>query len=220
MIVTSDCRTQPFILRSSSSPGPCFSGPELEALKKGWKTQMRCLTQYFGNEMFAQDLTEEGIFYALYGDGWSKLESEYKRGSVYYVREPVGKREDGNTVYLTDGRLVVDDNFNKVPWRYKHESLRSSSMPRRMARFFLRIDRVNLHQLKDMTEAAFMAEGIQRIPHVGPMRIFGWKDYSGGLGFMDPFDSYQTFQHPGLKLRRENPDSWVFVHTFKLLQID
>ena len=51
------------------------------------------------------------------------------------------------------------------------------------------------------------AEGVESISSVGPMRAFGWRDYSGGMGFFSPDGG--TFRTPRGRLLKTGIWRWL-----------
>lgn len=115
-------------------------------------------------------------------------------------------------IYKADyGSYADDPDADLGPWTP------SPCMPREASRFTLEITNVRVEKLQEITSDDAIAEGVQRIPHVGVMRAFGWKDYCGGDGFFDARDSYRS-----LWSSLHGADSWsanpyVTVTEFKLL---
>lgn len=68
----------------------------------------------------------------------------------------------------------------------------SIHMPRWACRLVLKITQVRAHRLQDITVEDAIAEGIEPLTHVGPLRAKGWRDYSGGAGFLSPLDSFRS----------------------------
>ena len=86
------------------------------------------------------------------------------------------------------------------------------------ARFFLKITDVSVEKIKSISEKDAIAEGIESISHVGPMRAFGWKDYSGGIGFFDTIKPFQSLWVATNGRESWDANEWVFVYSFERVE--
>lgn len=132
----------------------------------------------------------------------------YVKETFRVVKGPAGEfvnyRADNALIQLPDGithcsiyrRLAPSDSVDfkgrgRVqvwPWRP------SIFLPKKLARIALEITQVSRQRLQEITADDAIAEGIERITHIGPCRCMGWRDYIGGLGFStsEPVESFRT----------------------------
>jgi hypothetical protein len=79
------------------------------------------------------------------------------------------------------------------------------------------ITSVRVERLQEISEEDAVNEGIERITHIGPCRAMGWRDYTGGAGFMSPIESYRTLwnQLNNKSGRRWEDNLWVWALDLK-----
>lgn len=179
-----------------------FSAPMVRAILEGKKTQTRrvvkpqsaILTDEMARSFGVQPPPQQNmpVIHCRYGGPGERL----------WVRETWGlfqERPQFGVFYRADADSPNYEEENGIArWRP------SIHMPRKYSRIELEIVSVRVERLQDITEADAIAEGIERIPNVGPMRAFGWRDYSGGIGFFDPVQSYRSLWES-----INGPDSWA-----------
>jgi hypothetical protein len=98
----------------------------------------------------------------------------------------------------------------------------ATHMPRWASRLTLEVVSVRVERVQTISEEDARAEGIERISHVGALRAFGWRDYSGGPGFFAPISSFKSlwesiYGPDDLGAWDTNP--WVWVVTFKTVEV-
>lgn len=129
---------------------------------------------------------------------------------IIWVKESFIQKDE-RIIYRSD----VDSKY-ELPDGYKWKS--SSSMPKSVCRLFLKVTKVRLARLHDISESDSISEGIEIIerPKANPM----FKDYNlkgTMLGKTCPIKSYESLWSSinGQKSWDENP--FVWVHDFKLV---
>lgn len=102
-------------------------------------------------------------------------------------------------------------------WPWKRSTLPAAGCPRGLSRITLEITSVRVERLQEISEEDAVNEGIERITHIGPCRAMGWRDYTGGAGFMSPIESYRTLwnQLNNKSGRRWEDNLWVWALDLK-----
>jgi hypothetical protein len=123
--------------------GIVFKEPLFRKVISGQKTQWREI-------IFPQPEIQTGIFDAHVKTYNPK--PEYKIGQTLYLKEPYYQDADGTVIY----------KYDKIPdlrliWRNKH------FMPKKYARYFIRINGVREQYLQDISSEACLKEGIDKI---------------------------------------------------------
>lgn len=117
-----------------------------------------------------------------------------------------------NVDYKADPRRYQGVHVDK--WRP------SIHMPRWASRITLEVTGVKVERVQEISEEDARAGGVEAIPHVGPMRAFGWKDYSGGIGFFRAAESFRTLWDSIYASRGYSWDAnpWVWCLEFKRVE--
>ena len=136
----------------------------------------------------------------------SKSVHEMKLGRGYW---------NGHVIYMADGAFewnAGDDPTINICTLWNP----AIHMPRSACRLLLPVLEVRAERLQDITEEDAIAEGIERVSSVGPMRAFGWRDYGGGRGFIHPVESFRSLWD-SINAKRGfgwNANPWVWGVTF------
>lgn len=109
-------------------------------------------------------------------------------------------------------RYADYDWANYKPAEFGYYLRPSIYMARWASRILLEITDIRVECVKDITEEGARAEGVERVPNIGPCRVVGWKDYGGGPGFLSAVQSYASLWDSinGAKYPwKSNPIVWV-----------
>ncbi len=90
-----------------------------------------------------------------------------KAGEVRYLREPLVKGSPFHPLafYANDRWAVVSIlAHERIPWRWKRDTLSHVFMPREAARTFVRMLPTRCERVQDITENDIIAEGVGAIP--------------------------------------------------------
>ena len=79
------------------------------------------------------------------------------------------KESDGFAHYRDDGLIVLDENGNKIPWRWQRQILAQIFMPKNAARFFVKWEVYRLQQIQAINIEDIKAEGIAHTTDYGPL---------------------------------------------------
>ena len=138
-------------------------------------------------------------------------------GHIFWVRETWQHTailnlhpsdENFGFVYKADGQPWEDFEG----WNWKP----SIFMPKSACRIFLKINRIRIERLQDITEEDSIAEGIEDVRHKHNYDFQIFKDYNGIMdGFQHPPYSFRSLWQSinGDKSWNQNP--WVFVYEFQ-----
>ena len=150
-----------------AGPLPPFI-PELRAaIRTSKKTQTRRVVK---------ENIPDGFTPVEYGDvmtGWGALfrdssdKSRYLRvkcpygkpGDIRYLREPLYKGENDRAWFKDDDKAVIVNGLH-ISWRWKVNTLSSLFMPQECAQTFVKIERIHIERVQDISEADAMAEGV------------------------------------------------------------
>lgn len=193
-----------------------FSTPMVQAILIGNKTQTRRIVKNSG----VLDMISQGFFYN------AMMLGKYRVNDILWVRETWQHTkvlninpEDENYGYVYKADDQPWDDFED--WKWKP----SIFMPKDACRIFLKISKIRIEQLEDITKEDAIAEGIESWEQMGTIR---YKSYIEPMvGFWDDYDhskiggvhpaiaSYRSLWakingHDSLK---SNP--WVFVYEFE-----
>lgn len=217
-----------------------FSKPMVKAILNGSKTQTRRIIKYskkiknpqigfscfnYHNEFEVRGIHENGA----YGSSFFKM--KYKVDDILWVRETWQHTRCLNL-------HPSDDNYGYVykaddqPWQdYEGWKWKPSIfMPKEACRIFLKVKKVRIERLKDITENDALSEGIETwIDERSGIRKF--RDYISGNEIENPdsgpFSSYfnpaiASFRSLWQKINGFDnliSEPWVFVYEFELINI-
>ncbi len=212
-----------------------FSTPMVQAILRGEKTQTRRIVKY------SKKITDPKIGFSAFTDkdqfevrgvhengqyGGSLFKMKYKVGDILWVRETWQHTkclninfEDENYgyVYKADGQPWEDYEG----WTWKP----SIFMPKDACRIFLKLTKIRIERLEDITKEDAIAEGIEKWEQMCQTR---YKSYVEPMvGFWDDGSHLQTGGvHPAIASYRSlwakingfdnlNSNPWVFVYEFE-----
>lgn len=150
-----------------AGPLPPFI-PELrQAIRENLKTQTRRVIK----EPALDDATPTR--YGKYTDTWGcffkRSDTDALRfvacrygepGQVRYMREPIYRNEHNFAVFLDDGIPVRNKDGRMVPWRWKVNTLSGLFMPSEYARTFVKMERIHVERVQEISARDALAEGI------------------------------------------------------------
>ena len=210
-----------------------FSTPMVQAILRGEKTQTRRIVKY------SKKITDPKIGFSAFTNndqfevrgvhengqyGGSLFKMKYKVGDILWVRETWQHTkclnintddENYGYVYKADGQPW--DDYEEWTWKP------SIFMPKEACRIFLKVTKIRIERLNDITEADAIAEGIERWTEERmKSKPTHYKVYFQNCKPEDlcsytscPIDSYETLWQKinGEKSWEENP--YVFVYEFE-----
>jgi hypothetical protein len=214
-----------------------FSTPMVQSILRGEKTQTRRIIKYQKN------ITDPKIGFSAFTNndqfevrgvhengqyGGSLFKMKYKVGDVLWVRETWQHTkclninpEDENYgfIYKADGQPWED--YENWTWKP------SIFMPRSACRIFLKLTKIRIERLNDISEADAIAEGVERWKEERMIsKPTHYKVYFQNCKAEDlcsytscPVDSYSTLWQKinGKKSWDENP--YVFVYEFERCEV-
>ena len=149
--------------------------------------------------------------YALFeGDQFhyetSYIRATYQPGETVYLKEPYILLPDRPTIY----RYGVDIPFNEgYPWKNK------MFMPEKYARYFIKIAKVEVQKVQDITEEDARNEGVYFAK--SPMGNCYLDYINGGCNIL--VSAYKSFRSLWRKINGNESwelNPWVFIYTFEL----
>lgn len=191
-----------------------FNGDMVKAILAGTKTQTRRPMKVQPADITGFGSNEWSRFRNNMAERWQRAEAFGQPcpfgepGDRLWVRETWRPEERDSD--MADGvRYQADDAFRVIEntreaadrWLDVHGGLGAKNiyrwrpsihMPRWASRLTLRVTGARLERLQSITPDDAVAEGIERVSHVGLMQAFGWKDYGGGAGYFDPVKSFAS----------------------------
>lgn len=205
-----------------------FSTPMVQAILRGEKTQtrrkikhkniieevrpvMKCVENE--NDWSKYILTDE------FGEDFL-IKPKYKIGDILWVRETWHpKRHNMPTGWKYEYKATAKEDGNPTdePWKP------SIFMPKDACRIFLKVKKVRVERLEDITKEDAINEGIEKWQQQGCTR---YKSYVKPMvGFWDTYDSTGAV-HPAIASFRSlwakingfdnlNSNPWVFVYEFE-----
>lgn len=208
-----------------------FSTPMVQAILEGRKTQTRRIAK----QQAIRDLESGYVFddkhneiFDLHNwkDPFISRFCKYKIGDILWVRETWQHTkclninfEDENYgfVYKADGQPW--DDYEEWTWKP------SIFMPKDACRIFLKITKIRIERLEDITKEDAIAEGIEKWEQMCQTRYKSYVDPM--VGFWDDGSHLQTGGvHPAIASYRSlwakingfdnlNSNPWVFVYEFE-----
>ncbi|MFA5301025.1 MAG: hypothetical protein WC389_22760 [Lutibacter sp.] len=212
-----------------------FSTPMVQAILRGEKTQTRRIVKY------SKKITDPKIGFSAFTDkdqfevrgvhengqyGSSLFKMKYKVGDILWVRETWQHTrvlnlhptdENYGYVYKADGQPW--DDYEEWTWKP------SIFMPKDACRIFLKITKIRIERLEDITKEDAIAEGIEKWEQMCQTR---YKSYVEPMvGFWDDGNHLQTGGvHAAIASYRSlwakingfdnlNSNPWVFVYEFE-----
>lgn len=192
-----------------------FSTLMVQAILDGRKTQTRRIVKYpkkitnpligfsafTGNDLFeVRGVHENGQY------GGSLFKLKYKKDDILWVRETWHpKRHNMPTGFKYEYKATAEEDGNPTdePWKP------SIFMPKEACRIWLKVTKVRVERLNDISEEDAMNEGVE-------LNDQGWRCYSGGgmkntarQSFISLWNSINGKTFPW----DSNP--WVFVYEFE-----
>lgn len=192
-----------------------FSGPMVQAIRAGTKTQTRRIIKQqptkplSGYVIYSTEPNCSERFHFSNGD--DDAAGEYRKcpyghpGDRLWVRESL-HNENGLAVYNADGEIVEYTQGTYGRWQWTRDSLPSIHMPRKASRLTLEITGVRAERLHQISEADALAEGCDGKCPVG--NIQAWRDGPHVYHFAQLWE-----QINGTESWDSNP--WVWVINFK-----
>ena len=170
-----------------------FSTPMVQAILGDRKTMTRRIVKFpkdfDGRNVYSND--PHGLKYSRSDDMIERLFPKYKVGDVLWVRETFQTLPPNMVFYKADKE-------NKATGNWKH----SIFMPREAARIFLKVTRVRVERLQDISGEDAMKEGV-KIESMWPLCIG---------------DSYRAFSILWESINGKgswDANPWVFVYDFE-----
>lgn len=138
-------------------------------------------------------------------------DANYKVGDVLWVRETwsQGSFENGSHTGI---RFKADNENHSVKWKP------SIFMPREAARIFLKVTKVRVERLQDITEKDAIAEGIEVIGFNDVLNCDVYKNY--GNEKFDFLTAVKSFESLWVSINGEhswNKNSFVWVYDFEVI---
>ena len=142
---------------------------------------------------------------------------KYEVGDIMWVRE---------TWQITDFLHPSDDNYgyiykasdNGMEWASNHDDWKwkpSIFMPKEACRIFLKVTRVRIERLVDISQDNAIAEGIGII-HMAEPTVPVYRKYKQKLGTTNPILSFITLWESINGPESWNDKAWVFVYDFEV----
>jgi hypothetical protein len=153
-----------------AGPLPPFI-PELrQAIRDNVKTQTRRVMKADIPADFSPYQYDDlmGAWGVLFSDPSDKQRFGYVKcpygapGQVRYLREPMRRNDHGFAVYLDDGLPVRNNEGRMVPWRWKVSTLSSLFMPAEYARTFVKMARIHIERVQEISAQDAISEGVSK----------------------------------------------------------
>lgn len=192
-----------------------FSGPMVQAILKGRKTQTRRVVKDKHGLLDRYTPTGEMLDYYGNGQTWGARLAD----TTCVIPCPHGRPHDRlwvrETFYSDEHgvRYRADHHVSPMGWKP------SIHMPRSVSRIDLEISAIRVERLQNISEADAAAEGVRFDQGWDEEPGYGFLDYSKtddeNYSFTDPRDSFRTLWQSinGKDSWNENP--WVWVVEFK-----
>lgn len=189
-----------------------FDSLMIKALLDGRKTQRRVIVRnkilQLNRDIDAKDWSTEVM---LKASRYGKNRNYYLGDKIIWVKESFIQKDE-KIIYRSDVGSEYD-----LPDDYKWKP--SSSMPKSVCRLFLKITKVHLARLHDISESDSILEGIEIIerPKANPM----FKDYNlkgTMLGKTCPIKSYESLWSSINSQKSWDENPFVWVYDFKLVK--
>lgn len=221
-----------------------FSAPMVRAILDGRKTQTRRIVKPQFDDSdglgvgcdYNSEFKKDGTFGPRFGDWQFTDRSGPPRfcpygspGDRLWVRESFWEGTlcytdpSGEAVGFWSGKVqYLEERESPGPWSLPYGSSTpwmlkrpSIHMRRSLSRIDLEVTCVRVERLNQISPADATAEGIERVRSVGPMRAFGFRDYGGGVGFIDPIKSFASLWDSINGAGSWGANPWVWVVEFK-----
>ncbi len=186
--------------------GICFTEPLFPKVVDGYKTMTRRIIKPQPDD---RGLRVTNVFEDWHG---KEYKPRYKVGEIVYLKEPYNNEIDG---YLGVGYWYVPSNIMQLNATIKPKN--KLFMPKKYARYFIRITGVRVERLQDISEEDCLKEGI--IKKHGSYKdhylLPGSKSYLNGY-FYSPQEAFAALIDSinGKGTWKSNP--FVFVYSFNL----
>ncbi len=214
------------------TPGKCkpilFATPMIQAILRGEKTQTRVIIKHKNPIESIRPIMrcienekdwDKYILTDELGEVFL-IKPKYSVGDILWVQETWHpKRHNMPTGYKYEYKATAQEDGNPTdePWRP------AMHMPIEACRIFLKVTKIRVERLEDITKEDAIAEGIEKWQQAGYTRyksyfkpVVGfWDTHDHPLGVHAAVASFRSLWADihGFKSLNDNP--WVFVYEFK-----
>lgn len=167
------------------------------------------------------DWLNSGVLFFNKNGHSDRMKPKYQVGDQLWVKETYTILEPEHCEGMTKRFYYKADHHEaNEEWRkeciskgYPYKWITGRFMPKAAARIWIEVTDIKCERLQDISPKDCISEGIEKTNSVS--RLNRWKDYLGGIGWMQPITSFQSLWASinGYDEWDQNP--WVFVYTFK-----